>query len=209
MSKFGPLLASLVVEDAADATVRKWMRTELAEVAAQYGLARGQLALPKSYPTASQFGWVEDQLPSIGIHCPGVSGPPVKESGPRGNFRVKWRLEVAALVSASTQINTDRLAKLYAAALWAAIMQHPSLGGVAEDTEWVSDGERYDVLDAGKGRSLAFCLLLFDVTLKDARSSYGGPREPLPAGAGAGEDGAHGDWPAVETVRITVDPLDD
>ena len=202
MSLFGPLAPSLIVEQAATATLRKWMRTYLAEVEAQFQVTRGSLALPQSYPTASQFGRLEDQLPAVCVFCPGTTGPTVKE--PSGLHRVTWVLEVGALVSASDHVNTDHLAKLYAAAIWGSIMQRPSLGDVAEHVQMADDGEKYDVIDATSDRTLAFCQLTFDVVLRDARSGYGGPSVPLPPDQ-QGDD--HGDWPTVETVDIEIEAV--
>lgn len=200
MSLFGPLSPSLTIEKAAHNTLVKWMPTYLAEVADQYGLPRGSLVLPQSYPTASQFGRTEDQVPAIGIHCPGIASVPVKEAD--GTYRVEWSLEIGALVAANDEVNTDHLAKLYAAAIWGCIMQHRSLGEVAEHLEWPADGERYDVLEPAQTRALAFCLLRFNVTLKNARGSYGGPSQPLtPA------ETDHGDWPDVERVNIDLTAL--
>jgi len=116
---------------------------------------------------------------------------------------VRWALEVGALVSANTEINTDRLAKLYGAAIWGSIMQAPSLGGVASNIEWPDGGERYDELESrDSARSLAFALLRFNVLAVEFRSAYGGPTvfvEP--------DTTNYGDWPAVANAGVVVQPL--
>lgn len=201
MSQFGPLLSALTVERAVYARLRSRLPTYLAHVARVDGLIPGSLSKPKSYATASQFGRQEDALPCIGVHVPGVVE---QEKVGSGNFRVKWALEVGALVSANTEINTDRLAKLYGAAIWGSIMQAPSLGGVAENIEWPDGGERYDELPSAQdsSRSLAFALLRFNVLAVDVRSTYGGPVEFVEP-----DTTDYGDWPSVTSIHVDVEAL--
>jgi len=203
MTLFGPLLPALQVERAVYNRLRVRLPTYLSQVAVADGLTADSLSRPKSYATASQFGRSEDALPCIGIHVPGVSE---QHKTGDGNYRVKWALEVGALVMANTEVNTDRLAKLYGAAIWGAVMQGQSLGGVAENIEWPDGGERYDELPSARdsSRSLAFALLRFDVLAIDFRSTYGGPTT-----FNEDPEFAYGDWPSVATIHVDVEPLPD
>jgi hypothetical protein len=203
MSLFGALLPSLQVERAAYTTLKTWMRDYLGEVCVQDGLARNFLQVPKSYPTASQFGKAEDQLPSVGIHVPGLSEAPYQNHD--GEFWTKWRLEVGALVSANSQINTDRMSKLYGAAIFGCLMQHPSLGGVATHLSWLT--EDYGITDTSKDRSLAFAVLTFEVEVRTGRSSFGGPSTPTNPTSTVPVD--YGDWPTVSSVVLDLTSLPD
>lgn len=191
------------------------MRDYLGEVAVQDQLPRTYFEEPRSYPTASQFGHVEDQLPAVGIHVPGLREEPYKNHD--GMFWCKWELEVGILVGADTEMNTDRMVKLYAAAVWGAIMQDPSLGGVAEHTSHLT--ERYDVLEDSKSRSVAFALLTFAVDVHDARQSYGGPVANQFGQASGDSSGIpdpaavppspvptdYGEWPTVTGTVVRLD----
>ncbi|MCW3039356.1 MAG: hypothetical protein JWM31_1261 [Solirubrobacterales bacterium] len=205
MSVFGPLLPSLTVERAAKATLQLWMRDYLGEVCDQDGLPRGFLQAPLSYPIASQIGRAEDKIPVVGIHVPGMTQDPYRHSD--GVFWTKWRLEIGATVSANTQENTDRMAKLYGAAIWGCLMQNPDMGGRVEHTTWLT--EDYGLLPAAasKDRSLAFALLTFEVELRDSRSSYGGPITPTTPPPETDVPVDYGNWPTVESVDVGVEAV--
>lgn len=199
MSLFGPLLPSLVVERATTATLKLWMNTYLAEVEQQAGMVRGGLLRPRGYPTASLFGRDEDQTPSIGVHCPGIAQSPERKAD--GVHRVWWTVDIGALVSARDERSTDEITKLYGAAIWGCMMQHPSLGDVADNTRWV--GEKYGIAETAKSRTLGFCQLTFEVLLREARGTYGGPAAP----DAVDPPGGYGDWPDVDRVVIDLQDL--
>lgn len=199
MTLFGPIIHAGQVEDAAAAALRLWLPTYLREIERQHN--RDQLALPdpKSWLVYSQADrpedWPEAGLPAILLMCPGLKGEPEREGA--GSYRARWDLQAGAVVSASRPAQTRQLAQLYGAAIRAAILQHPSLGGFAQAVTWTdeSNGDMSPV----DSRSLGYTSVAFAVDVIDVIDAHGGPIVP-----DASADTDSPEWPAVTEADVAV-----
>ena len=172
----GAIVTAADVEDAARSTIETWQDTYLGELARQH--ARDPDALPaiRSWNVSAEFSdFPAAQLPSAIVVAPGTAAVERRASG----YEATWTLGIAVVVSAATEADTDRLAKLYAAAIRAAIVQHGSLGGIAESTQWT--GERFDDVapdPADAERTLVAAQVTFAVTVADVINPALGILEP-------------------------------
>lgn len=197
MSIFGDLWLPERAERAVVDTLHRWEVTYLSEIERQRPeLDVGNLPRIKRYTTRSEFDSLpgDELLPLVVVVSPGTADEPTKLGG---KYRASWDVAVVILVSAREEVR--RVASYYAAALRAALVQHPSLGGQASGCDWV--GERYDVLDSTDERTLAAVRMLFEVGQDDVLDPRGGPRDPSEP-----PDSAHADWPTVDSHDIDVQP---
>jgi len=193
---FGKIVTAAHVEAAAIATLQDWLPTYLAEIERQTGRDPESLPMVRGWSTSRELRkWPEDQLPAAVVVSPGIIGEP-RKGGEYWNAR--WLLGIAVVVSARDQEATNSLAKLYAGAVRSALLQHPSLGGVATGIDWQT--ERNNEIGAEDERSLASCQVIFEVEVHEVSGAerYGlgeppaDPYDPDPT------------WPEVETTEITV-----
>lgn len=179
----GRIITARDVEAAMRATLELWQDTYLGELARQQGRDPHALPAIRSWNTAAEFSdFPEAQLPSAIVVAPGTASVERRATG----YAAAWAVGVAVVVSAATEADTDLLAKLYAAAVRAAVVQHGSLGGLAEHTAWES--ERFDdvILEPPDAeRTLVAAQVRFVVTVADVTDPAGGLLEPPP---GAGRD---------------------
>jgi hypothetical protein len=173
---FGPIVTGVDVEAAVEATIKMWMPTYLAEVAHQAGRARDDLKSFVTYlPMTDLMWWNDTGVPACLIVAPGTIEEPRRRSPA---YDAAWSVTVTAIVSAPDTRATYALAGIYAAALRALILQHPSLGGFASSVNWIS--ERYDPLEAQASRSLGAGSVQFAVYVDDVTSwRSAGPVTPL------------------------------
>lgn len=173
---FGPLVTGSQVEAAALNTLKLWAPEYLAWVARETGRDPDSLTLPRSWVTSVDTDrWPEEQLPSVMLISTGLTGEPSRDG--KGRYTAHFAIGLAVVVSARDRATTDELAKLYTAALRAILLQHQSLGGLAQAVEWVD--ERYDALPDGKSRrQLAAGQVVFRVQVSNVISGKTGPRVP-------------------------------
>lgn len=199
MSVFDRIVDAGTVEDAATATLKAWSSAYLGELERQTGRDQGSLPDIRAWtaPEGDFRRWPEEQLPCLVLISPGLNGSPERHEG--GRYSATWGLALAVVVSASTEAATDRLAKLYAAAMRACLVQR-RLGGLAEMVTWV--GEDYTIEPADRRRTIGAARVIFDVDIGDVTTADSGPagdppdepREPLP------------DPTTVTDVDVTVEP---
>jgi len=171
----GPIVTGRDVELATLNFLRRWAGTYLAELERQKGYTPGSLPRPRSWTTAPDFeSWPEDQLPRVMLVSPGLVEVPLADGA--GSYRAKFGLGLAVIVSAKTLEETAALAKLYCAALRAAIIQHQSLEGFAAGIEWLD--ENYDDLPFDDTRSLGAGQAVFAVEIDGITRRYNGPKTP-------------------------------
>jgi hypothetical protein len=175
MTIFGRIVTGSHVEDAAEATLRLWIPTYIAEIERQTGRDAGTLPTPRSWSLVSEFGLdPEDQFPAIVIESPGLVESPGRDG--RGTYRAAWDLRIGVVVAARDERATRRLSTTYAAAIQAALLQHPSLGGFAADTSWLDT--RYTPIADDAGRTLAAGRTYFRVDVDDVVTAKAGPAVP-------------------------------
>jgi hypothetical protein len=198
----GDITTGRDVELATLTFLRRWGGTYLAECERQRGYGPGVLPRVRAYTTAADFEtWPEDQLPCLLLVSPGLAEAPMADGA--GSYRVKFSLGLAVIVSAATMDETAALAKLYVAAMRAAILQHPSLEGFASGVEWLD--ETYDDLPSVDTRSLGAGQCIFAVEVDGFARRWNGPKTPeeppSPDYTPLPED------PYAERVGITTKPI--
>lgn len=174
---FGPIVTGKHVRTAMRAHLQAWLPSYVAEVGREDGRLGSDLPLPRSYVSALDLvngKFTEDQMPSCVIVAPGLITEPVKRGGA---FITTWAVSVGCVVSGQDRENTFDLSELYAAAVRAAVLQHPSLGGFATAIDWL--GERYDDIPNEMQRTLAAGTVQFSVEVQDALRLGYGPDAPL------------------------------
>lgn len=197
MSAFGRIITGADIEAAVRDTLKRWTPDYLAEVAEQNGRDRGVLAPFRSYMPALDMDALDtEQIPACIIVAPGTLDRPTRHGN---TWRVRWEVNVAAVVSGQNYENTFVLGQLYGAAVRAVLLQNQSLGEEWSDgVTWT--GERYDDLGAASDRTLVAASVSFGVDVPAAVDSRGGiaaptaaPAEPVPG------------WGTVQTVTTTTE----
>jgi hypothetical protein len=201
-SAYGSLVAASDVEAAVVALGRKWIADYLAEVERQHALEVGSLPLPRAWVITSDVEKMpEDQTPAVVVSSPGLTDPPTADG--QGRYTASWRLLLSPVVSARGNEHALRLARLYALALRALVLQQqvidPDLAAVR--VEWRD--ERYDVLDSIDDRTVCVGLVELAVVVADVTSRHAGPLDPL---LGPGDLGPTSpSWPTATTADVDVD----
>lgn len=169
---FGPIFVAVNLEQAVIDTLKSWLRLYINEVQLQVGVT-GSIPMPRTYTTRRRFDkFPEDQLPTCVVVSPGLDSDPKKEGD--GSYRAKWVIHVGMVVSTSDMVQTNLVAKIYGAAMRAAIIQHASLGGIVCGMEWYD--ESYDDLpDDDVTRSLGATTLSFRVEVEEVVNWNKGP----------------------------------
>lgn len=174
---YGRLLTATAVEAAMRDHIAAWLPDYLAEMERQTGRTANTIPVPSNYRTSADFErWNEERLPEMVMVSPGLMGEPVA-TGERGRYRAVWGLAIVVVVSANTKANTDSLAKLYAAAIRGAVMQHRSLGGFARGTQWLD--ESYDAIPSDSSRNLMGVTVKFAIEVDDVVSTKAGTSAPV------------------------------
>lgn len=198
MSVFKDIISADVVEDLLTAHLKKWLPDYLAEVAAQRGLARGDIPMPVSWnitPTFDTSGVI--RVPAMLIVSGGFAESPRKQGD--GGYIATWTMGVAALVSAKDQQSTRRLARRYGAVISAAIMQQPSLGDPRiEGVTWVD--ESFTDIPSDQS-TLASANELFNVSMKGVLNAKAGPAQPEPQPDPMTQ---YPDRPTVQQISVSV-----
>ena len=185
----GPIVTGAQVEAAATATAQEHLDTYLREMERQLGLTAESLPSIRSWTTTNELELMpEDQLPAAVCISAGTIGDPTRAHAE--SYTAHWSIAFGVVVSANTQEATNALAKTYIAAIRAAIIQHPTLGGFASGAQWLD--ESYSELNLDDHRTLAAATTAFDIQVDDSTSIYGAPTESGTAG------------PTVETYEVAT-----
>lgn len=197
-SWFGPIIGGEQLEVAVKDTLKLWLPTYLAEIERQRGLDPRSLPMIRNFTFANELEkFPEDQLPVAVIISPGIGGDLPTMDG-EGQYTAKFICGIAVIVSADTQTNTNRLSKMYGAAIRACLLQQPSLGGFASGVEW--QDERFDDIPSEDRRSLAAAQEIFHMEVSGITNERLGmavpPDDPYAVPA---------EWPEAETVQVSID----
>lgn len=174
---FGPIVTGRDVRHAMRDHLKTWLPTYLPEIARGSGRAGSDLQQPRSWVSALDLPdgkFIENQMPSCVIVAPGLVEEPEKRGG---LYICRWGVSVGLVVSGQDRENTFDLSELYAAAVRAAVLQHPSLGSFADGVDWI--GERYDDIPNDMSRTLAAGTVQFSVEVQGALMPGEGPDSPL------------------------------
>lgn len=175
MTVFGDLITGVEVTDAIKAFIQRWSPSYIAEVGERNGFTRAELPAFRSYESSAQEDKkVEDQIPACIVVVPGLADEPTRSG--RGKYTARWAVTIMGVVSANDFDATDKLAKLYPAAIRALFVQKGSIDGFASSTEWLD--EDYDALDFDDSRTLRAWRVDLKVEVTNVVDSALGPLVP-------------------------------
>jgi hypothetical protein len=183
-SAFGPIFSAFEVDHAVATCVRAWVRDYLAELARQRGLDPEALPAFRSIVDSSEARrYPEDQLPALLVASTGVEsrGGRLELNGD-GFYTARFRVDCGAVVSARGNRHAVRLARYYAAAVRALLLQQlakPRWSGLegVRRVDWV--GERYQALDEASDRTQARGTTQLVVEVENVTNWAMGPDEPV------------------------------
>ena len=177
MTSWGQIRTAKHVTDGVQETLRVWLRPALVEVCRQHGLDPAKWPDRNGIPSvktwrARTFTDLErsgaDQLPAVFATTSG-GGFGEDEEGIDGT----WSTTVTVAARGQSFDTTGDLVKLFIAAARVAIVQHPTLGGIARGI--TPRREEYDSIDGRGGRTLAAGFFDFDVALEAVVDPAAGP----------------------------------
>lgn len=209
-SAFGPIISAFEVELAVADSVRRWMPDYLAELERRRGLEAGRMPAFRSIAVSAELQRMpEDQLPALLIASPGIE---VSASAAAGRIEIhgdggilaRFRVDVAAVVSARGNRHGLRLARLYAAALRTLLVQQALQPTVLDLRRLDLTGERFDLLDADGDRTQGAGVVSIAVEVADVSNRLMGPLEPGLPPTEPGEPPEEMEWPIAQTTHVTV-----
>lgn len=178
----GPMVGADDIRDAVKATIDAWSPYYLG-VISQRLTAAGRI-LPGRKTQLPNFGhWRNDpQHRNLGagqpaaclVTVPATVGVP-KRMG-TGLVWATWRSQVHVVVYGTDWQEAADLTSWYEKAVRWCILQHRSLGGVANTTTWV--GSQYSMVQQTGTRTVDQVVLGFDVVVPDVVDTTRGPIEP-------------------------------
>jgi hypothetical protein len=191
------------LEEAVSTHVAAWLPVYLREIEIQRGLTQDSLPSVRSFATFSHLDrFDESQLPGVVVFSPGLSSAPTMEGD--GSYTATWNIGVAVVVSAKDQASTNMLAKVYAAAVRAIMIQKSSIGGFAVHTKWTD--ESYDDLgDPGDERTISAGVGMFEVAVEAVINKRGGPRTWPQAEPPDPETQPGSQWPEAQEVIVVTE----
>ncbi len=198
---FGAIFSGDQLEDAVISTLRKWLPTYIREVELQRGLELGRIQKPRTYTSRNEFTtFPEDQLPICVVVSPGLAHPPTADG--EGRYHAWYALGVAIVAAANTEDHTNKVAKMYGAAIRACLLQKPALeGDVSMGVEW--EDESYDDLPTSdKEKTLSAVQMVFRYLIDDITTRWTGPAYPFEPGDPFTNPGD--EWPLVLHTDVKV-----
>jgi hypothetical protein len=199
MNVYGRIITRGDVRDAVTDHLQEWSQAYIGEVAVQRGKGRCDLPQFRSFrfSTEDVDKWPDDQLPACVVVCPGLADTPDRQGD--GVHDGEWSVGVGVIVSARDQESTDELVGIYTAAVRAALIQHPSLGGFASGVRWI-DEDTIPSLGFDDSRTIAGGRVVLGVKVDAVVDSFGGPKA-------APDDPCvdPGNYPVVQATPLTTE----
>jgi hypothetical protein len=210
-SAFGPILSAFEVEHALAACVRIWIRDYLAE------MARQRRQEPEGMPpfraitvAGAPEKWPEDQLPALLLSSPGLAETSSRrgiEVHGDGGYVARYRVDAVCEVSARGNRQAIRLARIYAAAVRALLIQQP-LRAPSHPPPWLRRvdrlGEDFTLRDWTVDRTRCAGRVSVVVEVADDMTRGLGPRQPRYAPTGEGDPPEPMLMPDVESTHVDV-----
>jgi hypothetical protein len=194
-SAFGPFVSASDVELALLEHVQLWLADYLAEVDRRYDDDVGTLPYPRGWVISADVEKMpEDQTPAIVVASPGLLEPPRSDGA--GYYTARWSMTVAVALSARGSLAL-RLARRYALALRALLVQQQTLDDelVVRRIDWLD--ERYDVLESIDDRTMSVATIELAVEIADVIARDQGPTTPTVT---PGEQSPT--WPTADIVDV-------
>lgn len=177
---YSPIYGGHAVQIAMFNTLRKWLPVYVREFNRQLGGDILQIVKEYGRP-AEERSWSSGEDTQIDCIVPGTMEKPrnTNETG----ISSCWKAELNVFVYAGTDWQeTLALTYAYAAAARAAIVQHPSLEGFAQTTNWT--GESFFRGPEVGTRWSGIATVDFEVNVFSTVDRYAGPPDPLYAAEG-------------------------
>lgn len=173
---FGPFFTSATLREKLLKHLKDdWQETYLAMAERVTGREPRSLPKFKGWETPYDLTkWPETQLPALLVVVRDSPVSPVREGD--GSYRVKRLAEITCVCDANTEQNARDLASLYATGTAMAMVQAPSVGGIAENSRWVTVGTR--VLAIEENRSIAAEGNVFEIEIANVLNARAGMAEP-------------------------------
>jgi len=201
---FGPIFDGSLLTRAVMATLKAWMPTYIQEIEYQRGWDRGEIPPPRTYAERWRFdSYPDDKIPAVIVVSPGMTEQPRKDGD--GTVSGWWALGVGVIAAASTEDNSERLAKVYGAAVRSILSQKGWL-----DESWEFNGteildETYgEVPDIEQARTMRSAQVIARTQVMDMWNLRGGPASPADPDTQPGSQ-----WPEVESVFTTIQRLEE
>ena len=202
-----PLVHAGQIEQAALATLQKWIWTYIGFAEQRFGYATETLPNIRGWAvtgTVDLEKWPEDQYPCLVLVSPGLADAPHRRDE---GYDAAWAIDAAILTSTTDETTARNLSRVYASAIRECLTQQAWEGGLVNDVHWV--GERYDDTGSPKQRTIAAARLSFHVIVDAVSAFQPAPTtpEPLPDPEGDGGRPTYPDLPTAEDIRIVTDQL--
>lgn len=182
MTIFGPMIDGSDVERALLDFLKRWIPTYLAEIVRERDpdgtVWPNGLAPVRNYTVVHSLEekWPEDQLPMFLAYCPGIVGEPQYRGD--GEVSAIFAVGLSAIASGATMMDTKQIARAYATAAKAAIVQHEGLDGFALGTRWI-DERNYPVVQGVEAeRNLMAVSMIFEIEVEEILNRDEGPVKP-------------------------------
>lgn len=198
MSVFGPIFVAVSLEEAICDLLKDWDSIYLKEIRMQLG-EPDEVVYPPFRSISTRSAWTafpEEQLPFAVVVSTGMAEEPTMSGdGVIGGW---WGVGVAIAVSANSEVNANRLAKIYTAAVRGIIIQHPQIDGTAGGVDLIDEQYEPILLEGATERSIHSGRLIFRIYKDEVVNRYG------PIGPPDEEEQPGSDWPTAEDVIVTT-----
>ena len=204
-SVYGPLVSGADVEDHVQEILTRWLPSYLYEIERNHQIIPGTLPLIRSIVRSAEIEkFPEDQLPCLMIASPGLTSPPIPDGG--GYYTATWLVRVGVEVIAGPNRRALELARWYALAIRAAVIQQQQDPGLTKPVSIVRIDlfhEGYNDLPSINDRTVCVGRVEFTVTVAEVLQRDHGPLEPMIAPQPPLPDSPS--WPLATDVATTVD----
>jgi hypothetical protein len=203
---FRPIFDASVLEEAVIETLRAWYPTYIQEMEHQRGWTRGRIQSPRTYGTRNEFNTFQDEaMPVVIVVSPGLADPARADGD--GRYVGWWSLGVGIVARANDEENTNRIAKVYAAAARAILLHKQGLDGswAFGGVEWV-DENFADIPTVEREKTIKSAQVIFRVWVDELVTKNAGPAYPV---APDPDTQPGTDWPEVETADVAVNIVEE
>jgi hypothetical protein len=183
------------------ATLQKWMPTYIQELEHQRNLPRGRIPSPKVYTTRNNFSAMPDErMPLCVVVSPGLAHEPWKDG--EGRHMGWYGLGVGIVARANSEEASNKMAKIYGAAIRAIMLQKQAL-----DDSWAFVGTELidesftDIPTSERERSMRSVQVIFRVQVDELVTSFAGPQYPIAPDPDTQPGSV---WPEFQTADVVV-----
>lgn len=203
---FGPVFDGSQLTRSVLATLKLWFPTYIRDIELKRGWEQGLIPPPRTYVERWTFdSYPDDKMPAVVVVCPGMAEAPKSDGD--GTVNGWWALGVGIIAAASTEDNSERLAKVYGAAARLILSQKGWLDETAEYNGIDILDETYsDIPDIEQARTMRSAHVIARVQVLNMWNKFGGPAAPDPPDP-INQPGSQ--WPDVEEVFTVIERIEE